>query len=206
MSPSPLKSFISRIILSLYYLFLGSWLGSLIMLAISAQATFSTLRSYQAIPQIEPYSLPLFADHASDIIAGAAVASSINTLNTLQLFLALGTLLSLLALYFLTPSNQSHRPIAFIRTTLFILAAAALCVQVFLTTPAMKIYRNAIYNPDLTQSQRTTKRAEFQSLHHFSENTAKATAALLITTILLSPFTTKSNPPLELTKTPETHD
>ncbi|QQE12797.1 hypothetical protein JD969_04855 [Planctomycetota bacterium] len=194
-----------KLIQSFYYLFLGTWLGSLIMLAFSAAASFKTLRFYKAIPGIEPYSLDIFANKYPEILAGAVVNQSLTYLTQLQVICALGVLLCIFLNFIFNRKNNCKIP-SFIRTTLYMLAVATLLIHIFLTAPTMSTLRDKMYNPDITQVERDTTLTKFQTLHKFSERSTGSAVFIIAAIILISPFTTRSNQLLVETKTHETHD
>ncbi|QDU34733.1 hypothetical protein KS4_28070 [Poriferisphaera corsica] len=180
----------TKLIQSFYYLFLGSWLGSLIMLALTAAASFKTLRTYQAIPGIEPYNLPIFANKYPEILAGAVVGQSVEYLTLFQIICAIGTFLALFLNYTINRKQNRKLP-SFIRTTLYLLTVATLLIHIFLTAPSMNSLRDKIYNPDITQTDRDAAYTKFQSLHKFSERSTGSAVFLLAAIILISPFTQK---------------
>lgn len=73
-----------------HYLFLGVWLGAIVMLAVGAPITFRTVRQHQPALQAPPYNQPELADRAAPILAGAVVGNSLRGLSAIQVVCALG--------------------------------------------------------------------------------------------------------------------
>ncbi|WP_432797608.1 hypothetical protein [Poriferisphaera sp. WC338] len=185
------KLFYTRLTFGFYYLFLGTWIGSIIAIAVAAPATFQTIRSYQAAPGIAPFNASLFQDQWSDIVAGAAVGETIDRLINVHLICAMGLVVTIVILRALT-AGHIRRLLSFLRISLLMCVVALLAVHIYLTQPAMHTLRDTMYNPKIEQVERDTARTEFQSIHKLSEQLTGLSALLLTGMLVISPFIYKT--------------
>jgi len=74
----------SRLLTGVYWLALGTWLGAIVMLAVGAAVTFRTVRGMAPTVGVEPFSDPVFAGSAANVLAGAVVANMLGALAWIQ--------------------------------------------------------------------------------------------------------------------------
>ena len=187
------KNILFKLTLGLYYLLLGVWLGSTIAIALTAPATFKTVRIYEAAPGIEPFNNTIFEGSWANIIAGAAVGQSIHNIAILHLMCVIGIVLCIFLLRILF-AGRINKFAAFARLSLLMGAAALLGVHLYLTEPAMNQLRSTMYNTDINQTERNAANEQFQSIHKLSEQLTGFSALLLAGMFLTSPFIYRNSP------------
>jgi len=186
-----------RLTQGFYWLFLGVWVGALVMLAISAAVTFKTVREYQPTLGLAPYSDAALAPDAPGILAGAITGKALRGLAKLQMVCAavaaVCVLLQCTAFRPMLASGVCGR-MNLLRIALVALPIAVLAADQLAITPRIWEHRTVMYDPNLSPEQRTAARTEFQTYHKLSERIVGVAVLSLVAAVLVSPFAFRGQP------------
>lgn len=188
-TPSCAKNTLARLNNGLYYLSLGAWFGAIVMLAISAAATFKTMRGYGPIIPGEPWNQPGLAERAPVILAGAAVGASLTGLKVVQTICAIiACATAALQCSVFSDYLTSHRRsgLNILRLLLLAVPVVLLLLNVFHITPRTIQERDIMWDMQQTQQVRDDANARFQTYHKLSERTTGAAGFSLAAAVLVS--------------------
>lgn len=172
-----------------YYLALGTWLGAIVMLAISAAATFQTVRAFEPSLHVAPWDQPEHASHAPSVLAGAIVGSSLNGLKVVQVICALIVVVALIAQHtlfrqYLACTVTSVRNL--VRLLLVAGPVAILLLNIFWITPQILEHRDRMWDMSQPAEVREQAKEDFDFFHKMSERTTGMTAFALAGCVLVS--------------------
>lgn len=179
----------ARLTNGLYFLGLGTWFGAIVMLAISAAATFQTVRAFEPTLHVAPWNQPELASRAPSVLAGAIVGSSLNGLRVVQIICATIVILTLIAQHtlfrnYLSCTRFSKRNIT--RLLLIAVPVIVLLLNIFWITPNVLTHRDAMWDMTTSQAQRQQAQASFDRFHKLSERSVGMAAMALAGSVLIS--------------------
>ena len=180
-----------RITQGFYWLFLGVWIGALVMLAIGAAVTFKTVRHYEPALGLEPYNDPVLAPHAPGILAGAITGNALRSLAVVQMICAAGAAVCVVlqcTVFRGALSNGVGGLANLVRIALVALPIVVLAIDQLAITPRIWEHRAVMYNPILSDEQRSAARETFQKYHKLSERVVGMAVLSLAAAVLVSPF------------------
>ncbi|MEX0774270.1 MAG: hypothetical protein WD042_01010 [Phycisphaeraceae bacterium] len=180
----------SRFIHGLYWMFLGLWLGAIVMFAVAAGAVFATLARYEPTIGIEPLSR--LSDVApSRIMAGGVVGRIIVGLAVIQLICAVMAALTAVlqcTLFRRSLPRGGRSPANVARLLMLGLAMLILAVDLLWINPGVGRQATIMYDPNLPAETRFEARTRFDTLHKTSERAVTIQALLLAAALLTSAF------------------
>ena len=176
-----------RLSQGLFYLSAGVWLGALVMLVVTASATFATVRAYQPALPIE---LEL-AGEADAILAGAIVGRSLDRLMVVQLVCAAGACLALTlehTRYAGRLARRGRSAAARVRSLALLVAVVMVAANLAWIGPGVWQSRAVMYDASASGQERAAARAVFDRYHRLSERTHGLAALALAGALLAGPF------------------
>ncbi|MCC6580910.1 MAG: hypothetical protein IT440_10755 [Phycisphaeraceae bacterium] len=178
-----------RLVTGLYFLFLGLWFGSLVMLAVTAAVTFKTVRAFHPTLQTEPYNHPNLVPHADNILAGAIVGNSLLGLAVIQTICAVLVMTTVAAQFIFFRDRMAQLGwVQAIRVALIAVPMLVLAADRKWVTPSVWRQRQIMYDPTLDESIRQLAREKFGHLHKLNERMVAAATLMLAAALLISPF------------------
>lgn len=184
-----------RLTQGVYWLFLGMWIGGMVMLVIGAAITFKTVREYRPALGLEPYNHPALAESAPGILAGGITGNVIRGLRTLQIVCAVVVAIALVlqCTAFADYLSGGWKGTAnLLRIALVALPVLVLLVENKVIAPRVWEQRLVMYNPQTPPEKREEARAIFMRYHKLNERLVSLAALSLIAAILASPFAFKT--------------
>jgi hypothetical protein len=183
--------YLLRITVGGWWLALGLWLGAMVMLALTAAATFRAVRDLE--PTITVAGYPAFDDAASprhgDIIAGAAVGRSLRSLSMLQRLCAFVAVACLVVQTSVLGHHLAGGAWGWpnvLRMILLALPVMILVGDIYVVSPRVWSLRERMLDPAASVEQRAAARGEFQIAHKLNENLHKAATLLLLGAAIVS--------------------
>jgi hypothetical protein len=176
-----------RVLEGPYYLFLGIWLGAIVLLAAGAGIVFRVVREHQPVLGQRPYDDPAVADQGANILAGAVVGDMIQALGLIASLCAMGAVACAGLQLALLRDRMGAAWANVLRTGGILFAVGLLGYHALAIVPDIEQHRTAMYDPVVTEQQRMTARAQFQPLHEASERVVTGQALCLLVAILVSP-------------------
>jgi hypothetical protein len=180
-----------RVVQAFYALFLGAWVGAMVMLAVSAAITFQTVRSYKPMIMAAPYDKGALDAQASNIIAGGIVGNVLGGLAWISGICALVVGVCLLLQYVCFRDRMEQRGNSWLGAARIVLLALPMVVFVWdvkYLTPVIHAERAVMYNPAEKAMDREVARAHFDKLHALSERVVGTSVVMLVLAGLISPF------------------
>ena len=179
-----------RLTQGFYYLFLGTWLGALVMLALAAAITFHTLRDLKATTAVEPYH-SLSAAEQPSALAGAVVGNVLHGLAVVQVVCAVGAVGCILLQHTVWAGHLAGgraAPANITRLILLALPVLILLLDVAVISPRIWQQRDLMYDPHRPAELRQAARQRFDRLHHLDERVVGGATVALAAGILVSGF------------------
>ncbi len=176
-----------RFVQGVYWLFLGTWFGAIVMLVVSAAIIFKTVRGYEPTIQAAPYNE--FPDKAADILAGGTVGQILAGLAVIQLVCAATVLLCAVV----QSTVFADRVVGGVTGWLNVLRIALLlgpmvilAADQLLITPRLGQHRQIMYDAKQPESARAAARQQFDHLHELDERVVGLAAIMLLAAIFAS--------------------
>jgi hypothetical protein len=180
-----------RLVQGFYNLFLGVWVGAMVMLAVSAAITFRTVREFKPMIMAAPYDKGALDDQASKIIAGGIVGNVLGGLAWISGVCAGVVCVCLVLQYSCFRDRLEQRGnswLAATRVVLLVLPMAVFVWDVAYLSPAIHGMRAVMYNPAERAMDRDIAHARFDKLHVLSERVVGLSVLMLAAAGLMSPF------------------
>lgn len=180
-----------RLTLGGYWLFLGVWIGAMVMLAVGAGITFKTVRDYQPTLHKAPYDDPALADRAAAILAGGIVGNTLKGLAVIQMACAAVVVVSIIAQCTLFARRLRGGATGWLniaRVALVVLPVAVLAADRLVVTPRVWELRQTMYDPSRTVETRAAAKAEFDRYHKMNERMVGLATLMLAGAMLTSAF------------------
>lgn len=176
-----------RLGLGVYYLALGTWFGTTLMMGLAAANTFRVTRSLQ--PTLPPSDLPI--DSPPEYLAGQVVNAAFGAMSMVQLGCA-GLALVLLVLQCTLWRDRLQRgPRAWpnvLRTALVVVPALVLVADLAYTRQQMSSLRATMYDAAVTSAERASARERFDGFHKLSERSLSLAALMVGAATVVSPL------------------
>ena len=186
-----------------YALFLGLWVGAMVMLAVAAGLTFKTVREYSPIITTQPYNQRPISEHPA-MLAGAVVGNVLQGLAVICGVCAVVVAVCLVLQYTCFRDrleSAGNSWLGAVRIVLLALPMAVLVWNVAYLTPEIHRERAVMYGGtgpksgsllDRAQASdvdgRTHARERFDRLHKLSERVVGTSVLMLAIAGLISPF------------------
>lgn len=180
-----------RLNLGVYWLFLGIWAGSIVMLAVSAAITFRTVRDMQPSIGKPPYNDPALADRAAPILAGAVVGNSLHGLRAIQFICAVAVAICVILQCWVFAERLAGGVAGWVNLLRILVLAVPLLILAadqFVVTPRVWAQRVAMYDAGQSEEARREARGRFDRYHKLNERMVSAGLLFLAAAALLSPF------------------
>jgi len=180
-----------RLTQGFYSLFLGLWVGAMVMLAVSAGITFKTVREYKPLITVAPYRDATLIGKAEVILAGGIVGQMLRGLAVISGVCAAVVAVCLVLQYTCFRNRLAHGGNSWLAATRIVLLLLPMAVigwnEVYLT-PTIHRERAAMYDPEQGEDARAMAKGRFDLLHKLSERTMGLSVLMLACAALLSPF------------------
>ncbi len=175
----------------IYWLFLGLWLGCMIMLAVGAAITFKTVKSYEPTIGQARYNHPDLRDRASGILAGGITGNILKALAVIQ-----GICIAVLMICIIVQCTVFADYLAggvrsaanLLRIALIALPILIFGVDTLVLSHRIWTYRETMYDPAQTVAQRDEAKSHFDRLHSINVRMGGVATVCLIAAVLVSPF------------------
>ncbi len=179
-----------RLVLGLYYLALGTWVGTTLMMGLAAASTFQTAREYD--PALA--DLPATVSHHGEYFAGQIVNRGFTGMSLIQCVCAAIILLAV-GLQLTVWRSRVRRGWA--NGARLVLLAGALAVlggDLAYVRPQLGSLRSTRYDVDATAEERNAARATFDRYHRVSERLLGVASLAVGAAVLISPFALTGGP------------
>ena len=187
-----------RLIQGCYWLALGAWFGALVMLAISAAATFHTMGTLPTPMGMIPPELAASVDRPGDFMAGMIVGQSIDWLRVMQWICAAVLIIAVASHLSVFRGRMPGAGLAQWSNTLRVMLLAAvvliLSVDSFYVSPGLKAARIARYGADRSDSQVKAGTESFDKYHDLSVRLVRMQVVMLGVATLASAFALHGEP------------
>jgi hypothetical protein len=181
-----------RLTQAFYWLFLGLWIGGMVMLAVGAAITFKTLPEYRPTIGLETYNHPDLRERAPAILAGAVTGNILKALAVIQLVCA-GVVVACTVVQCVwfadylrggAPGGANLLRIALIALPILILGVDALVIG-----PRVWGFRHDMYDAQRTAAQRDDAKVHFDQYHRLNTRLFGFATLCLIGAVFASSFT-----------------
>ncbi len=184
-----------RVQLSIYHLLLGVWTGAMVMLLLTATASFSFVRQHTLIVGVQGYGEPLKGETATGFIAGGVVGAALSRLMVLQALCAVGVWVCI-ALQCTRYRRLLDGAITSKRNgaRLFLLAVpvGVLLFNVLVVSPGIEETRRAKYDASIPADVAAESEDRFDRYHRLSTRTFGVATLMLMSAMVLSPWCFRS--------------
>lgn len=180
-----------RLTQGIYWLFLGLWLGGMIMLSVGAAITFRTVKGYEPSIGLARYNHPDLRERAPGILAGGITGNILKALAVIQgicaaVLIACVLVQSTVFADYLSGGTRGAANL--LRIALIALPILILGIDALVLGPRIWNHREAMYNPARTAAQRDEAKAHFDRLHAVNVRMVGFATVCLIAATLVSPF------------------
>lgn len=187
-----------RLIQGCYWLALGAWFGALVMLAISAAATFHTMSSLPTPMGMIPPEIEASVNNPAEFMAGMIVGQAIDWLRVMQWICAVVLVIAVASHLSAFRGRMPRSGLAQWSNTLRVMLLAAvvliLSVDSFYVSPGIKAARIARYEADRLDNQVKAATESFDKYHGLSVRLVRMQVVMLGVAALASAYALHGEP------------